>query len=98
MNEGRQNKGGDQAIGFRWLPCVEEQSGAELAPGGCGWTLMRKVPVVMAEANERGARERSSEGAKGKKVPGGKMAERNGEEEKRRETEAEGVEEGSGRR
>lgn len=27
-------------------------SGAELAPGGCGWTLMRKVLVVMEEAHE----------------------------------------------
>lgn len=31
------------------------RSGAELAPGGCGWTLMRKVLVVMEEAHERGA-------------------------------------------
>lgn len=34
------------------------RSGAELAPGGCGWTLMRKVLVVMEEAHERSERRR----------------------------------------
>lgn len=28
------------------------RSRAELAPGGCGWTLMRKVLVVIEEAYE----------------------------------------------
>lgn len=30
------------------------RSRAELAPGGCGWTLMKKVLVAMEEAYERG--------------------------------------------
>lgn len=34
------------------------RNGAELAPGGCGWTLMRKVLVVMEEAHERSAEQR----------------------------------------
>lgn len=38
------------------------RSGAELAPGGCGWTLMRKVLVVMEEAHEPSAGRRREEG------------------------------------
>lgn len=43
------------AEGFRWFPCGGEECGAELARGGCGWTLMRKVQWVMEEAYEREA-------------------------------------------
>lgn len=48
-NRGSRNRGGSRALsdGFHvWM------SGAELAPGGCGWTLMRKVLLVMEEAYE----------------------------------------------
>lgn len=38
------------------------RSGAELAPGGCGWTLMRKVLVVMEEAHEPSAEKKVKEG------------------------------------
>lgn len=35
---------------------------AELAPGGCGWTLMRKVLVATEETRDRVAKRRNHEG------------------------------------